>query len=196
MRRWEKIVENDNDNGVIECVKITLIIRTSSSALFSTSMVDLGAHHPSQGRYRELVDNGRGLGLFNLHRGPRPSDPERGLDPFNLEQGLNSSNSSCWSMSSPSVFTVPVHVQSLSPCAYDRYPVYVGARVLTRADGLSVAPPTKNWTAYKQVSPNPFNHRPLISSLPISPMTHRPPNNEDDFVGDDEDTVVCNISKV
>ena len=50
VRIWEKIVENDNNNGVIECVKITLIVRTWSSAPFSNSTIDLGVHHPSQGR--------------------------------------------------------------------------------------------------------------------------------------------------
>lgn len=57
-------------------------------------------------------------------------------------------------------------------------------------------PPTKNRTAYKQVSLNLFNHRPLVSSTPTSPTMHRAPNNEDDFVGNDEDTVVCNTPEV
>ena len=47
VRRWQKIVENDNNNRAIECVKITPTIQTSSSGPFSTSMIDLGAHHPN-----------------------------------------------------------------------------------------------------------------------------------------------------
>lgn len=79
VERRRKFVENDNSNGIIGCVQITLIIRTLSSAPFLTSMIDLGAHHPSQGRQRGPVDNERGL---------RPYDPKRGLSSFNLERSL------------------------------------------------------------------------------------------------------------
>ena len=86
VRRWEKFVGDNGDrNGVIECVQITLAIRISSSVPFSTSAIDLGAHHLRQDSHR---DNGRRLRPFNLHRGLRPADPERSPSLLHPERSL------------------------------------------------------------------------------------------------------------
>ena len=86
VKRWEGFVENNGDNkGVIKCVQITLIILTPSSLPFSTSMIDLGAHHLGQDSHH---DSGRGLRPSNLHRRLRSADPERSLSSSHPERSL------------------------------------------------------------------------------------------------------------
>ena len=54
VRMWEKFVENNGDsNDVIRCVQITLVILIPSLVPFSTSVIDLGAHHLEQDSHRD-----------------------------------------------------------------------------------------------------------------------------------------------
>jgi len=65
VRRLQGFVENNGDsNGVTGCVQTTLVILISSSVPFSTSVINLGAHHLRQDSHH---GNGGGLGLHNLH---------------------------------------------------------------------------------------------------------------------------------
>jgi len=63
VRRWQGFVGNNVDsNGAIGYVRITRAIRDSSSVPFSTSVIDLGVHHPRQDPHRDD------------ELGPRPSN--------------------------------------------------------------------------------------------------------------------------
>jgi len=63
VRRWQGFVGNYGDsNSVIRCVQIILVIWVSSSVPFSTSVIDLGVHHPRQDPHRDD------------ELGPRPSN--------------------------------------------------------------------------------------------------------------------------
>ena len=64
MRRWETFLErDDDDNGIIiECVKITSVVRASSSQF----QIGLGNLNLRQNPHRALVDVGRELRPFHL----------------------------------------------------------------------------------------------------------------------------------